>query len=99
LQQLWNGNDRTGDQSFWADSPQGDLEDEHDGSEPPEDAEPSLGSFDRMTDQSQSWRQRGEYQTGLDREEEDCDKEEDDPEEQSEAQHSGRVFPSGPEIK
>jgi hypothetical protein len=52
-----------------------------------------------MTDQSQSWRQRGEYQTGLDREEEDCDKEEDDPEERTEAQHSGRVFPSGLEIK
>jgi hypothetical protein len=25
-----------------------DLEDEHDGAEPPEDDEPSLGSFDRM---------------------------------------------------
>jgi len=25
-----------------------DLEDEHDGAEPPEDDEPSLGSFDRI---------------------------------------------------
>jgi hypothetical protein len=33
-----------------------DLEDEHDGAEPGEDEEPSLGSFDRMTDQRKSWR-------------------------------------------
>jgi hypothetical protein len=46
------GNDRTGDQSLWADSPGQDLEDEHDGAEPDdneggdgakEDYEPSLG--------------------------------------------------------
>jgi hypothetical protein len=34
-----------------------DVEDEHDGREPEDDSEQSLGSFDRMTDQRKSWRQ------------------------------------------
>jgi hypothetical protein len=38
-------------QEQWAAGTTKDLEDEHDGAEPPEDDEPSLGSFDRMTDQ------------------------------------------------
>ena len=32
-----------------------DLEDEHDGREPGEDGEPSLGSFDLVTNQEHSW--------------------------------------------
>jgi hypothetical protein len=65
-----------------------DLEDEHDGREPPEDEEPSLGSFDRMTDQRKSWRQaelpavwlatdaehdRSDYEDGGDRERDDAE--------------------------
>ena len=34
-----------------------DLEDEHDGAEPDEEGEPSLGSLDAVTDQRQSYRQ------------------------------------------
>jgi hypothetical protein len=52
------------------DAPAEDLEendqggDEHDGREPDVDEEPSLGSFDRMTDQRKSWRVYGRF--GLD---------------------------------
>ncbi|WP_128933959.1 hypothetical protein [Bradyrhizobium zhanjiangense] len=45
--------------------------------EPPEDAEPSLGSFDRIIDQAHAWRSSG-YN---DLEQNDCDREDDDPEE------------------
>ena len=52
-----------------------------------EDAEPSLGSFDRMTDQSKSW-QKAErdtdiwgYSGGIDLEQDDCDSEDADPNE------------------
>jgi hypothetical protein len=31
------------------------MEDEHDGGEPDEEGEPSLGSFDRLVDQEYSW--------------------------------------------
>jgi hypothetical protein len=33
-------------------------EDEHDGSEPDNDGEPSLWSFDRVTNQEHAWRER-----------------------------------------
>jgi hypothetical protein len=48
-----------------------------------EDAEPSLGSFDRMTDQSKAWRQCSvwAYPT-LDGEQDDCDGEDADPDEE-----------------
>jgi len=84
--------------------------DEHDGGEPPEDDEPSLGSFDGMVSQLSSWKQRAGWYPGSDREQDDCDDEEDDPEELSEAsgigdhdglqeQYSSRVFPSGLKIE
>jgi len=76
-------------------------EDEADESE----LEPSLGSFDRMADQSKAWQQRGEFCSGSDAEQDDSDHEDSDPEELSEAsgigaqdgmqeQLSGRVYPS-----
>jgi hypothetical protein len=47
-----------------------------------EDAEPSLGSFDRMTDQSKAWQQRSEWAfLACDAEQDDCDREDDDPNE------------------
>jgi hypothetical protein len=84
--------------------------DEHDGREPQEDDEPSLGSFDGMVSQLSSWKQRAGWFAGSDREQDDCDDEEDDPEELSEAsgigdqdglqeQYSGRIFPSGLKIE
>jgi hypothetical protein len=42
-------------QASWAHGRNNDAEDEHDGREPDVDDEPSLGSFDRMTDQTKSW--------------------------------------------
>jgi hypothetical protein len=45
--------------------------------EPPEDAEPSLGSFDRMVDQTKSWAGAVDAYC-IDREADDCDKEGDD---------------------
>src|SRR4051794_18512588 len=42
----------TRSQVFWIEGLDHDLEDEHDGAEPTEDDEPSLGSFDRMTNQT-----------------------------------------------
>ena len=57
-----------------------DCEPEEDGEG--EDAEPSLGSFDRMTDQSRSWRQAGLWACPeLDAEQDDCDHEDADPDE------------------
>ena len=44
------------------------------------DDEPSLGSFDRMTDQSKSWRLRLWDIPGVDAEQDDSDSEDDDPE-------------------
>jgi hypothetical protein len=41
--------------------------------------EPSLGSFDRVVDQSKSWGVRGVYIAGCDIEHDDADREEDDP--------------------
>lgn len=38
-----DGRNSSGDQTFWASSGAHDLEDEHDGAEPGEDDEPSLG--------------------------------------------------------
>ncbi|MBR0685300.1 hypothetical protein JQ594_05195 [Bradyrhizobium manausense] len=46
--------------------------------EPPEDDEPSLGSFDRMTNQDKAWRQIGSWCAGSDLEQDDCDREDDD---------------------
>lgn len=57
-------------------------EDEADDSE----AEPSLGSFDRMMDQSESWCQiYSELCFSVDAEQDDADDEDDDPAEESEA--------------
>ena len=46
----------SGDQTVWARGTDDDREGEYDGAEQEDDSEPSLGSFDRMTDQSKSWR-------------------------------------------
>lgn len=51
------------------------------------DSEPSLGSFDRMTDQTKSWRQGGLWEIpGTDAELDDCDREDDDPDEAKDQQ-------------
>jgi hypothetical protein len=107
-----DGHNPTGDQTRWGDSGTKDLEDEHDGAEPPDDAEPSLGSFDRILDQTTSWDMRIDdcVFSSSDCEQDDCDAEDDDPEEISEPsgiadhdglqeQYSGRVFPSGLKIE
>jgi hypothetical protein len=84
-----------------------ELEPEDEGDE--SELEPSLGSFDRMADQSKAWQQRGEFCSGSDAEQDDSDHEDSDPEEQSEAsgigdpdgmqeQLSGQVYPSGLKI-
>jgi hypothetical protein len=52
-----------------------ELEHEDGNDELPGHDEPSLGGFDRMMDQSKSWRQRGDYLAGSDSEQDDCDKE------------------------
>lgn len=44
-----NGRDRVGDQTDWAAGNRTDLEDEHDGGEPDEDGEPSLGWTEAAT--------------------------------------------------
>jgi len=55
-------------------------------SSPGEDDEPSLGSFDRMTDQSKSWkRMQGEFGAGDDAEQDNADDEDSDPAEEGEA--------------
>jgi hypothetical protein len=52
--------------------------------------EPSLGSFDRMTDQSKAWRQTaGELCFSIDTEQDDADNEDGDPAEESEASGIG----------
>ena len=50
-----DGHNPTGSQLNWAGGRGDDLEDEHDGAEPDECGEPSLGSLDRVTNQEQSW--------------------------------------------
>ncbi|QOG20484.1 hypothetical protein [Bradyrhizobium sp. SEMIA] len=60
----WLGAANEGAQVCWARGPRDDREDEHDGCEPDVDDElsgdedePSLGSFDRLTNQDHGWRQ------------------------------------------
>jgi len=60
---------------------------EMDECEIPEDAEPSLGAFDRMVDQEKAWKQVSSW--GVDYEMDDCDKEDADPAEESEASGIG----------
>jgi hypothetical protein len=43
------------------------------------EAEPSLGSFDRMVDQSKPWQHRGEFSTGTGAEQDGADNEDGDP--------------------
>ncbi len=52
---------------------------------PGEDLEPSLGSFDRITNQGDAWRQGsgGWHAFEVDAEKDDCDKEDSDPAEDS----------------
>lgn len=65
-----------------------DCEPEEDGEG--EDAEPSLGSFDRMTDQDKAWRTQSLYAfPAVDGEQDDCDREDDDPAELSEVSGIG----------
>ena len=59
-----------------------ELEQEDGDDEPEGHEEPSLGSFDRMTDQSKAWRQQSLWAfPAVDAEVDDCDREEDDPDE------------------
>jgi hypothetical protein len=58
-----------------------ELEPEDEGEGEGDDDEPSLGSFDRMTDQSKSWRLRLWEIPGIDAEQDNCDREDDDPDE------------------
>jgi hypothetical protein len=65
-----------------------DETDNHMEREPGDESElePSLGSFDRMTDQSKAWRQSaGELCFSIDAEQDDADNEDSDPAEESEA--------------
>jgi hypothetical protein len=68
-----------GNQLFWAASATNDAEEEHDGREPDDDAEPSLGSFDRLTNQTRAWRQSWSNFPGQDYEVDDADREADEP--------------------
>jgi hypothetical protein len=68
-----------GNQLFWAASATNDAEDEHDGCEPDVDAEPSLGSFDRLTNQAHAWRQSWSCFPGRDYEVDVADREADEP--------------------
>lgn len=57
-----------------------ELEPEDEGDDA--DDEPSLGSFDRMADQSKAWRRQGLWAFPVvDGEADDCDREDDDPNE------------------
>ena len=53
------------------------------------DDEPSLGSFDRMADQSKAWTSRDPMAAMRDGEQDDCDHEDSDPAEESEASGIG----------
>ena len=72
-----------------------DETDNHMEREPDDEAdeselEPSLGSFDRMADQSKAWRQSaGELCFSMDAEQDDADNEDSDPTEESEASGIG----------
>ncbi|AMA60071.1 hypothetical protein [Bradyrhizobium sp. CCGE-LA001] len=69
LYEVVDGRNWTGDQTAWAAGGAQDLEDEHDGAEPGEDEEPSLG-----------WTTSGVLGTCLtDREQDDCDREDSEP--------------------
>jgi hypothetical protein len=72
-----SGRDQSGDQSRTCDGLGDNLEDEHDGAEPPEDDEPSLGCFDRPFDQRVAWNVSRSSQ--LDSEQDDCDGEDSEP--------------------
>ncbi|WP_441258977.1 hypothetical protein AB7008_15120 [Bradyrhizobium sp. 521_C7_N1_3] len=50
-----DGRNWSGDQTVWAGGGTEDLEDEHDGREPGEDEEPSLGAFEGHHDQDVAW--------------------------------------------
>jgi hypothetical protein len=65
-----------------------ELEDDDD-REKVGDEEPSLGSFDRMTDQSKAWLQRGDNCHSTDAEQDNADHEDSDPAEESEASGIG----------
>jgi hypothetical protein len=54
-----------------------------------DDDEPSLGSFDRMADQSKAWTSRDPMAAIGDNEQDDCDHEDSDPAEESEASGVG----------
>ena len=71
------------------DAPSEDMED-GDEDVTGEDNEPSLGSFDRMIDQSKSWHQRcGAWWPGIDCELDNSDDEDSDPAEESEVSGIG----------
>jgi hypothetical protein len=91
-----NDTEQVSSRSFFGNAT--DLEAEHDGSEPDDDGigdmdglqeqtngEPNLGSFDRMMDQTKSWRQHCGRTMGwghfTDAEQDDADREDGDPEE------------------
>jgi hypothetical protein len=67
----------TGNQERICDGLGGDREDEHDGAEPLEDDEPSLGSYDRVFNQIVSWEVSRSSQ--FDAELDNCDRESDEP--------------------
>jgi hypothetical protein len=54
-------------QELWARGGTKDLEDEHDGAEPDECGEPSLGSLDRITNQEQSWHRENPFSIDMER--------------------------------
>src|SRR5207247_2870243 len=60
-----DGHNPTGSQLNWAGGRGDDLEDEHDGAEPDECGEPSLGSLDRVTNQEQSWYRENPLSVGM----------------------------------
>ena len=61
--------------------------------------EPSLGSFDRMTDQSKAWRQQSLWAfPEVDGEQDDCDREDDDPNEAKEQPLELGLFGGGADV-
>ena len=73
----------TQSQVFWAAGNTDDREgDEHDGTGPDVDDEPSLGSFDRVVNQNHAWTRRlgpSTWHAAVDAEADDCDREDCDP--------------------
>src|SRR3982074_997205 len=53
------------DQERWATGGTKGLEEEHDGAEPDECGEPSLGSLDRVMNQERSWHRENPYSIDL----------------------------------